>query len=560
MSDIEQKTTGKPEAQAGDVTMREMIEARVQEEQSGDVPKTRPTPETVDQKFVQKCLRFNELGDGLLYVHLMDGRHIYNSQSGEWLYFEGHHWHVDYDSARAKAAVEEVARCYANVADSFKAEKQKAIDAKDTKEESKLAKMEEAYQGRAYRLRSERGRLRCLDFARSNHERSLAIVGDEVDRKPFLLALENGVLDLETGELKNGQPDDYLVKASRVSWEGIDAPCPTWEKFMLDIMQGDEEMVSFLRRFFGMSLVGKIYEHVFLVLHGEGRNGKGTMIETILSLLSNDEASEGMLAGPIKAEMLLDQQTSSSAGPSPDIMDLRGKRLTTASETDENKRFSSARVKWLSGGDKLVGRYPHDKRNVQFDPTHTLVLLTNNKPHAPANDYAFWSRLMLVVFPMRYVDGEPQAENERPMDKDLKDKLKQEQAGIMAWLVRGCLEWQALGKRLEPPPKVKEFTAQYRRGEDLYADFFEDCCIITPQDSTMADAQPRLQAADFYDAFTLWYKVNVSTNTRKMPSPRAFAFKVQGKIPRERSGGRSYYYGVELREDILEEYREHDRS
>lgn len=551
-----------PDAQ----TIGQMVEARIAEENTNSAPAVPArTPENVDQVFVEKCLHFNELGDGLLYVWLNEGRHIYNSQSGEWLYFEGHHWHVDYDNARAKAAVEDVARCYANVASFYYKEKQKAIDAKDDKEAQRLAKKEEAYQGRAFRLRSERGRLRCLDFARSNHERSLAIVGNEVDRKPFLLAMDNGVLDLETGELRDGVPADYLVKASRVAWAGIDAPCPEWERFMLDIMDGDEDMVAFLRRFFGMALVGKIYEHVFLVLHGEGRNGKGTMIETLLELLSNDENSEGTLSGPIKSEMLLDQQTSSSAGPSPDIMDLRGKRLTTASETDENKRFSSARVKWLSGGDKLVGRYPHDKRNVQFEPTHTLVLLTNNKPHAPANDHAFWSRLLLVVFPNIYVDVDPDdadavarlEAHERPMDKGLKDKLRREQAGIMAWLVRGCLEWQALGKRLDPPPKVKDYTAQYRRGEDLYADFFEDCCILAPD--AAVDDGPRLQAADFYDAFCLWYKVNVSTNTRKMPSPRAFAFKVQGKIPRQRSGGRSYYYGVELREDILEEYRDRER-
>ena len=199
--------------------------------------------------------------------------------------------------------------------------------------------------------------------------------------------------------------------------------------------------------------------------------------------------------------VLLDQgKNRNAAGPSPDIMSLRGLRMAFASETDEGQRFSSTRVKWFSGGDTLIGRYPHDKRNISFEPTHLLVLLTNHKPHAPASDFAFWERLLLVDFPLSFVDRKPQNENERPMDKGLKDRLLQELPGIAAWLVRGCLEWQRVG--IAPPAKVREATSEYRRDEDLLADFVDECCDL------QQEGQPeiRSKASDLYDAFCAWFK------------------------------------------------------
>lgn len=131
-----------------------------------------------------------------------------------------------------------------------------------------------------------------------------------------------------------GRPEDYLTKASPVEWQGIDAPRERWDQFILEIMDGDQEMADYLRRLFGCSIVGKVTEHVFAVFHGVGRNGKSLMVDTITEVL-------GELANPIPAEMLLDQGNArSSAGPSPDIMALRGQRLAFASETDEGRKFS----------------------------------------------------------------------------------------------------------------------------------------------------------------------------------------------------------------------------
>lgn len=509
--------------------------------------------------FVERCLDANELGDGMLFAYLFQNRHAYVGQADEWLYFWGHHWHVDLvDKAhRAAMDVEHVAVCYGRTAMHYR---KLAADARaqgDKEAAGRLDSKAEKLKARAHKLRSQSGRMRCLDFAKTNLEAPLAIRGDEIDCDPWALPVANGVIDLKTGGLRDGRPSDYMMKSSPVRWEGIDAPCPTWEQFIYEVMGDDREMSTFLQRLFGYGITGLSTEHVFVVFFGRGRNGKGIMTEVIQEVLGGRDATAA-LAGPIQSEMLMDQGKRNAAGPSPDIMALRGLRMAFASETDEGQKFSSARVKWLSGGETLTGRYPHDKRNVSFQPTHLLCLLTNHKPHASSNDFAFWERLLLVDFPLSFVDREPKKSNERPMDKGLKEKLRAELPGILAWLVRGCLEWQRLGG-LKPPPRVREATAEYRREEDLMADFVDDCCIEAPPDLT---DQVRIRAGDLFEAFCLWYRVNITANPKKQMSQKRFGLLIQDKFERERKGGIYYYYGVELNDDAMASLRsdESDRS
>jgi putative DNA primase/helicase len=319
------------------------------------------------------------------------------------------------------------------------------------------------------------------------------------------------VIDLRLGEAVGARPEAYCSKASPVDWRGIDYPAPIWEQFLLEVFEGNQDLISFVWRLLGCCVSGETREHILPVFWGTGRNGKGTIIEILKHVL-------GDLAGPIQAEMLLDQgRGRSSAAPSPDIMLLRGLRLAYASETDRGSRFSPARCKWLTGADSLVGRWPHDRRPVTFRPTHKLLLLTNNKPAAPPDDFAFWERCLLVPFRLSYVNRDPQAENERRADLCLGQRLEGEASGILAWLVRGCLEWQRVG--LAVPDIVREATIEYRRDDDFLTDWIEERCLIAPEGSTRSGV--------LYLDFEEWFQANWS---QKVPSPVRFSKMLRGRF------------------------------
>ena len=325
----------------------------------------------VDSNLIEECLNANELGDGILYSVLNEGKYVYNKSSREWLRWTGHHWELDVMES-SLAAVEDVCRAYLREAVNIVQKIAKASEGGDQDAKQQIAQLEKTQKWiykRVYSLRADTRRNSCLKFAHSNPVKSLSIKGDELDQNPWLLACKNGVIDLRTGELRPGRPEDYLLKAAPTEWKGINGPAPTWEQALFEIFDGDESIIKYLQRLFGYAITGLTREHVFPILYGKGRNGKGTIVEAICHVL-------GPLAGSIQSEMLLDQgRVRSSAGPSPDVMALRGLRLAFASETDEGRRFSTARVKWLVGGDTLVGRLPHDKHEIRFRPTHTLFLL-----------------------------------------------------------------------------------------------------------------------------------------------------------------------------------------
>jgi putative DNA primase/helicase len=388
---------------------------------------------------------------------------------------------------------------------------------------------------RIAQLRSNNGRRNCLFAAYTCHE-PLAIHGRELDQMAWWLPVGNGMVDLKTGKLHPGRPEYYMLRRCPTDYLGIDEPRDAWVKALMEIFDYNETVEKYMQRLLGMSLVGAVHEHVFPVLTGPGgRNGKGTIVETVCKVL-------GPLAGPIRAEMLLDSfNVQSSSGPTPDIMSLRGLRLAWASETKEGAKISAAKVKWLTGGDKLTGRNPHDKYETQFDPTHTLFLLSNFKPSAEANDKAFWERIQNIPFNIRFLKNrEPKEPNERKADLFLKDKLMAEASGILGWLVEGCLMWQAEG--LNPPLVVRQETQDYMDEEDNIGAFVDHCLEIGDR--------LEIGATDLYEAWEVWFKKYAGAWPWKQ---KKFGKSMTERFTKVRSTGGVYkYVGIALNQEWQE--------
>lgn len=507
--------------------IQKQVESRIAEEANAYPVKTEANGNgKISSRYIEQCLDANQLGMGLLYAALLKDRLVYNNAGAEWLVWAGHHWKTDMMQSAYASTEDVVDRLLAEsiilsewIANAYqKGDKTRAEE---------LTQRRKTIYKRVSQLRDDRGRNACIKFARTCRE-PLAIRGDELDRHPMLLACANGVIDLRTGECSPGRPGQWISKASPIEWNGIDAPASKFEAWISEVLSDDADLVAFLQRALGYAITGLIHEHILLVLHGGGRNGKGTLVELLGHVL-------GPLVGPIQAEMLLDQGKSrNSAGPSPDIMGLRGLRVAFASETDENRRFSTARVKWLTGGDQLVGRHPHDKYEIRFDPTHTLILLTNHKPSAPDTDFAFWERVRLVPFKLAFVDREPSAINERRARKGVVDELKAEGPGILSWLVRGCLNYQKQ-RGLDPPLSVREATADWQKAENEILDFIEDYC--------RRDDMATVQSTILYDNFNRWFKANRSS---KGVSQSMFGRIMGKRFGKKKMEGVVYYVGIEL--------------
>jgi len=302
-----------------------------------------------------------------------------------------------------------------------------------------------------------------------------------------------------------------------------------WEGFLSTTFDRNEGLISYLQRLLGYSITGVTTRHILIILWGIGRNGKGTLLETLGHVL-------GSLAGQVESEMILKQRLERpSGGPTSDIMALRGKRLVWASETGEERRLNPGKLKWLTGGDTLVGREPYGRRQVAFPPTHQLFLLTNSKPHAPAGDYALWQRLHLIPFTLSFV-AEPLLGHQRRADEELPAKLKAEASGILAWLIRGCLAWQR--EDLRPPEIVKTATEGYRAEEDTVAQFIGEICVKGPS--------AKVAVKQLYAAYTKWTEENRIGAVSLMRLSKEF---VERGFQRDDTGRTVFFRGIGIRSE-----------
>lgn len=534
------------------IDIKAAVEERKRAEEEALAGKEQPeAADRLTAKKIKQCLQSEELGDGTLYAHLNRGNFIYLKKTDTWLIWRGHHWDHDTMEERYRA-VEKVAEVYLKEASALQKEieEQRGSGTKDA--DNPNFQLQKAYYARVKRLRKKYGASACIDYSHLIED-PLAIKGDELDQNPWLLAFTNGVVDLRTGKFREGRPGDYLLKYVPHEWKGIDEPCPYFDAFLASALDGDpyvteeeriqhrEQLNAFIDRAIGYGITGLSTEHIFLVFNGQGRNGKGVLVETLRYVF-------GSIAGPIPAEMLLDQgRTATPNGPTPHIMALKGLRIAFASETDEGRRFSPGQVKWYSGGDTLKGRDLNAKDYTNFDPTHLLILLTNNLPHAPGDDFAFWQRLKLIPFLYSFVaDPDPNKPNQKPRDEHLRERLKAEASGIAARFVRGCLAWQRIG--LAPPPMVAAATEEYRLGEDTITQFVGDCCTVK--------AGLFCNATDIYNLFKRWYKINISAKPGSCPAQKRFGSMLGKQFKKEKVGGNTRYYGLELRLGVEDEYPE----
>jgi putative DNA primase/helicase len=186
------------------------------------------------------------------------------------------------------------------------------------------------------------------------------------------------------------------------------------------------------------------------------------------------------------AQMLLAQKDGAIPA---DVAAMKGARFVTVSETDEGKRLGEALIKDITGNETMAARFLHANW-FEFRPECKIWLGTNHRPDIRGGDQAIWDRVKLLPFAVRIP--------EREQDRELGDKLNEELPGILAWAVRGCLEWQ--GKGIGFPPEVINATKEYQVDVDALGAFIEDCCIVGP---TL-----RGKPAQLYDAYDAWCRMN----------------------------------------------------
>ena len=309
---------------------------------------------------------------------------------------------------------------------------------------------------RRHAIRSESARALNAMVGLASTESEVAVLSERLDVDPWLFNVSNGTIDLRTGKLSDHDRTDYITKSSPVEWRE-DATCPLWDTFILEAMEGDEEVVDFLHRFFGYCLTGLVSEQVLLFMEGTGCNGKTSALLLLMHVLG-DYAIQGAPG------LLMSKKNESHPT---EVADLEGARFVANAEVEKGKPFAESLIKQLTGSDPIKARKMR-KDFWQFEPTHKLCIAANHRPIIKGNDEGIWRRIIRIPWNRRIPDSQK--------DPFFVSKLKKEAPGILNRLLEGCLQWQKTG--LKPPEKVTLATEEYREEMDVLADYMEERCLV----------------------------------------------------------------------------------
>jgi P4 family phage/plasmid primase-like protien len=353
-------------------------------------------------------------------------------------------------------------------------------------------------------------------------EPRIRISARDLDSDPYLLGVQNGVLDLCRGELLRDSYNAHVTHCMAAPYDP-EATCERWLQFIKEIMKGDDDLIEFLQRLAGYFLIGGNHERLIFFLFGDGRNGKSVFIETLLRLFGD----YGLAA---KSELIMRQRMDRDAeGAQPFLRQLRGIRYASAAEVREGMRLDAAVVKSLTGRDMITVRGLHAPP-VQFVVDAKFVVRCNHRPRIDGGDEAIWDRIVEIPFEHR-VDPDD-------VDTELQSKLEAELPGILAWAVEGALEYKLEGLKI--PSKVRRQTAKYREAMDSVGNWMRE--------RTRTNVRYKERSRTLYNDYQKWCERG-STGDVRIYAVSQIEFNASLKdsgFKHKESHGKTYWRGLAL--------------
>lgn len=391
-----------------------------------DIEKNGPMPRHDDDAPSATAPAFSEDALAQAFVHEFGRDWHYVIAWGQWLHWSGSVWKKD-----SVGAVLETARIICRAA---------ALKVNKTADKRRLA--------------SARTIQAVVKIAATDP--MIALDVEALDRHAMLLNTPDGIIDLETGMVGPPERRFHLTQITRAN---VGKGCPIWIGFLDAITAGDVELAAYLARVAGYCLTGSTREQVFFLLHGSGANGKSVFLQTLAHVL-------GDYAATATADTFTNRVGTRHLS---EIAGLRGARMVLVSETEADGQWAEARIKAVTGGERIRANFMY-KDHFEFTPQFKLLVGTNHRPALSEVSEAMRRRLHLVPFSVTIpaVDRDP----------DLAEKLKAEADGILGWMIDGCHDWQQGG--LRPPACVTAAAEEYFSTEDRFGHWIEACCTTGP--------------------------------------------------------------------------------
>ena len=350
-----------------------------------------------------------------------------------------------------------------------------------------------------------------LDFAKPY----LAVKLSDFDSNPWALVTPGGLINLQNFDYIADQliTQKYMM-TTRVTPERMETPL--WDAHLWTMCHGDIELIAYLKRLAGITLLGdqNLKPHVAPQLNGLGRNGKGVFMQALGWALGDycKFASSRLL-------------TTTENAHTTEQASLRGMRFVVVEEV---KRINSSILKDLTGGGMMNARKIRQD-DIEFLKTWTLWF-NNNGPMSFTGDTSdgLWNRVKTI----NLGQGIPVKQR---VD-DMAEQLKDEGPGILQWALDGLQEFYELGKTLCDPQSVLDASELRRYDSDPLRIFVEENYDVDPN--------AKILGSTFVDHYEIWMK-NKGERSGGMKSVFADLRDRLGFEVRKATANKTYVFGLQ---------------
>lgn len=389
---------------------------------------------------------------------IWQGKYKYATHVGKWMKWTGKNWESVIDQQVIKEASQTLRQHYASM----------VLNEVNEERTRMLAALIEI----SCKYNSVKNILAFLQGTKG-----FCITPEEWDRDPWLLNVNNGTIDLRTGQIHPHNPEDLCTQLAPVDYDPT-AVGDAWERHIRYFLPNDNIRRQ-VQRDLGMALVGTPLKESLPIWYGQGANGKSTTARVIQYVL-------GTYVGRAAPNLLI--QRRHEHHPT-ELADLKGKRIVFSVEIGNGDRLDEAKVKDITGGDRIKARYMRQDF-FEFDQTWTIFLLCNHKPIITGVDKGIWRRIKLIPWTVSIPENQ-----QKPQDMIISELLKESPA-ILRWLLEGLADWQR--DNYWTAEEVLWATQEYRGEQDRLAGFLSDCCELKQYAS--------VSVAELYDAYCEWCK------------------------------------------------------
>jgi len=355
-----------------------------------------------------------------------------------------------------------------------------------------------------------------------------------MDVNKNLLCFNNGVVDFKNKIFRDGYPEDYITKTTRISYIPYDLKNPEFKETSDTIIEFMEklfpipDLLTYMWEHLSSCLIGSNKNQTFNVYHGSGSNGKSIIADLMSVTL-------GEYKGTVPITLVTEKR-GLIGGTSDEVLKLKGVRYAVMQEPSKNVKLNEGIMKELTGGDPIQARGLYSESEI-FEPQFNLVVCTNNLFDIESNDDGTWRRIRKVDFVSKFIDeGEEHTDETQYIytkDKSLKDKLPSLAPVFASMLVKRAFETEGI---VADSDYVMNSSNKYRKCQDHISKFISEFVEKT------SNPKDKIKKTELANQFKFWFQQEQGAN-KKIPKGQELYDYMDKKFGLHKSSG---WHGVKI--------------